>query len=83
MKFQDPPKTQRSKHPHYEIAAELRAHPNQWALVFENTNPTYQQHIKSGFLAAYRPAGSFESRSASKGAGKFDIYARYVGGVDA
>ncbi len=81
MKFQDPPKAGNCKYDHQSIAAELKANPGRWALVFENVFSSLSVSIKSGRLAAYRPAGSFEALSASRNGStnKADIYVRYVG----
>lgn len=69
--------------PHYEIAAELRQHPGQWAKILTSVNLAYGTKINNGRLAAYRPAGSFEAvvrnTRPEGGSSVGDVYARYVG----
>jgi hypothetical protein len=77
VKFQEPPADRRSKWP--SIFDELRARPNEWALIIESApNAGAAPNIRSGVYAG-SSSGEFEARSVSAGQGKFDIYARYVG----
>jgi hypothetical protein len=61
-------------------AEELRAHPNQWALLGEEESISLASYIRNGGISCFEPAGSFESatRDAAK-TGRGRIYARYVG----
>jgi hypothetical protein len=61
--WEDPPSTSgkgrwaRSRH--YEIAAQLREHPGEWALI-ATSSPSMAGAIPTGILQAY-PAGSFDA----------------------
>lgn len=58
------------------IVAELRRHPDEWALIAEDTTSRI-----NGKYPAFRPIEEFEVvvRSTGRGRGRHDIYARYVG----
>ena len=63
------------------IAAELRAHPGQWAII--HTGPYAQctnlgQTIRKADAAAWRPAGSFQATVQTED-GACQLYARYIG----
>ncbi|MGW0899742.1 hypothetical protein ACWD0G_22640 [Streptomyces goshikiensis] len=66
-------------------ARALRARPGDWALVAERpaigpaSNLAYR--IRTGKLAAFRPAGAFEAHSRSTGDHGAGVWARYVGGT--
>ena len=80
--WQDPPAkgSGRPGGKHVGLTDELREHPNQWALVRANSSgAAFAQQIKKAVLVGFEPAGAFESRAVSLGAGRYDIYARYVG----
>lgn len=84
LHFEDPPGEYRSRQgtDHAAVAAELKAHPGQWAVV--STHPTIQAastaagRVKCGFPHAYKPAGAFEAVSRTVD-GKHRMYARYTG----
>ena len=81
IKWQAPPRSAtRAVVDWAPIAAALRSRPGEWALVRQNApHSTDGNSIKTGRLAAFRPAGSFEARTHTVGAGRFDVYARFVG----
>lgn len=66
------------------VAALLRRRPKEWAIVrvmADSMRSTQTAHyIKSGKLAAFRPAGDFEARARCVD-GEYRVYARYVGGT--
>lgn len=68
-----------------DVAAELRAHPDKWAVVLEGDNWSgiggMSSAITAGRLAAFRPDGAFQAQTRTTPAG-FTIYARYVGGAE-
>ena len=83
FRWEDPPPMRRpSMGVDYDHLADiLRANPGRWAVVREGTRARTVGHmseIKSGKIAAFRPAGTFESTCRSEGA-KVTVYARYVG----
>ncbi len=79
IEWADPPMDRRLESHWDLIAAELRAHPNNWAIIRRGMkNPTAAMSIKRGRLVSFRPAGAFEARTVTVASG-FDIYARYVG----
>jgi hypothetical protein len=83
LKFIDPPRDARAgKSPHQSFADALKSRPGEWALIAESSpSPALAGNIKRGRLLAYNPPGAFEAvtrRTAESG--RFDIYARYVGG---
>lgn len=82
LKWQEPPTDARKKDlPRWiAVAAALKDHPNRWAIVTEADNTGAAYRIKTGSLPAFRPSGSFEAVARSRPDGKFDIYARFVGG---
>ncbi|MTE20243.1 hypothetical protein F0L17_14220 [Streptomyces sp. TRM43335] len=68
---------------HRDIAARLRANPEQWQVVAETRpGPSYSRYlarrIAKGETAVYRPAGAFEAR-VERGQDTDTVYARYVG----
>jgi hypothetical protein len=67
-----------------EIAADLRAHPGEWALVHSGSSEAAMRkaaaRIKKGSPKAFEPAGDFDAASRKSGDGTTDVYARYVGG---
>ncbi|EPH40354.1 hypothetical protein ABT390_13620 [Streptomyces aurantiacus] len=80
-----PPQHKNTKHA--RIAAELRQKPHVWGVVRKPASisraSSAAQAIKTGRLAAYEPAGSFEAVACTVGEGKNKehlVYARYVGG---
>ena len=85
IKFQDPPPANRSKHSRVartdwrRVADALAERPGQWALVAEGYHREAVQQIKQGELSAFRPVGAFDATARSRGNGKFDIYARFIG----
>jgi hypothetical protein len=82
VKFQDPPPAKTGPHAGgwFQIAAELKARPGEWAIVRENVTSNISTYIRRGGSAAFVPAGSFEATARRNGTpGRVDIYARYVG----
>ncbi|MEU7576789.1 hypothetical protein AB0B50_04205 [Streptomyces sp. NPDC041068] len=73
------------RHPHdtYETAAALRDRPGEWAHVDTHPNSnraSNQAHrIRTGKLAAFRPAGEFEATVRNNGEDVIYVYARYIG----
>lgn len=83
MKWQEPPPSQRGsgrRLTYLSEAAELRAHPGQWALLGAFA-PAQVTNIKQGYLKAFRPAGEFDAIGRKRDDGKYDIYIRYIGKV--
>jgi hypothetical protein len=70
---------------HEAIAAELRAHPRRWAVVFEGRYGMggYATFIRTGRHAAYRPVGHFDAvrRYAAADDDVMIVYARYLGSL--
>ena len=65
-----------------EVAKQLRARPNEWAMVASAAPPSTASHIRTGKLAAFSPAGHFEAtarRGPDLPANRRIVYARYVG----
>lgn len=70
-----PPRTK-----YYEIAEELKKNPGEWALVGEDMSISTGNHISSGRIKAFQPAGEFEGTIRGiKGSRAEKVYARYVG----
>ncbi|MEU5683635.1 hypothetical protein DEJ48_36885 [Streptomyces venezuelae] len=73
----------RTHHATYETAAALRDRPGEWAHVDTHPNSnraSNQAHrIRTGKLAAFRPAGAFEATIRTDDDEAIDVYARYVG----
>ncbi len=66
---------------HYTaVAAQLRAHPGQWANLGE-MHSSLALRIRRGEIVAFRPAGAFEAttRGINKGHTHATIYARFIG----
>lgn len=65
------------------IAATLKSRPGSWARIKEVSNGqqagTTRGRIKRGDIAAFSPAGSFDSAVRKLDSGSYGIYARYVG----
>jgi hypothetical protein len=62
-----------------EEAAELQAHPGEWALFKENASSSMASLISNGALVAFRPAGAYEAATRNVKLGYGQIYVRYVG----
>lgn len=81
------PKGRGNTNQEYEkIAAELRKHPGQWALVAHDIPTSKVGNIKHGLYAAFRPAGAFEACSRGVTPNKnraAELYVRYIGGGEA
>ncbi|MFD9374639.1 hypothetical protein ACFWBH_03700 [Streptomyces sp. NPDC059999] len=64
-------------------ARALRARPGDWALVAERPAigpaSNFAYRIRTGKLAAFRPAGAFEAHARSTGDEGAGVWARYVG----
>ena len=84
MKWQEPPATKggRGSNRWREILAKLQERPGQWALVLEGGSSANVSHIKSGVYGGGIP-GAFEATGRKRPDGRYDIYARYVGGESA
>jgi hypothetical protein len=82
MAIELPPLIPPSRKPDPEwtkIAERLRRMPGDWQLVGRHSASQITR-IKSGKLAAFRPAGSFDAVGRDKGArGRIDVYVRFVG----
>jgi hypothetical protein len=82
IRWEDPPEPAARGRRHTlawaEVAAELRARPGEWAVVYEGaSNNALPDRIKAG-KAGFTPAGAFEATL--RGAGRAQAtYARYVG----
>ena len=64
------------------IAAELRANPDEWAVIAENMPTNVAARIKQGGIVAFRPAGHFEATNRGVRNGLSEkVYARFVGGA--
>lgn len=83
IKWQEPPKPARGGARDWKsIFDQLRKRPGEWALVAVADHSPTASWIKHGRYAGTKP-GEFDATSRKNAAGKFDIYARYVGGDDA
>lgn len=69
----------------HELAAVARANPGKWVKNKElSSNSGVTSAIKRGKLAAFRPAGAFESSTRSLGSdGVLALYVRFVGSAAA
>ena len=66
------------------LAAELRARPRRWAVVFEGNQVragSTRNSINGGLTTAFSPAGSFEA-CVRTDRGKTRVFARFVGEPD-
>lgn len=85
LRWEDPPPEQTGRHKHRRfdhpsIAAELRAQPGRWGLIFVGSRASrLATSITNGVLAAYRPAGDFEAVSRIRPDGRDAVYVRYLG----
>lgn len=64
-----------------KICAELRTKPGHWAKVHSSSNTAFATMLKRGDLGDAQP-GEFEATCRRTADGRYDIYARYVGGGD-
>lgn len=84
LRWEDPPPfttTQRGdvKRPWAIVAAELKANPGDWGVVYEgNPTPKLAVRIEQGLSPWFRPAGAYEATQRSR-RGQVTIYARYIG----
>ncbi|GCD35615.1 hypothetical protein OEIGOIKO_03361 [Streptomyces chrestomyceticus JCM 4735] len=82
VRFDTPPIPHRSQETH-ETAQALRGRPGDWAHI--DTHDTMnrasnQAHrVRTGKLAAFRPAGAFEAKAHGTEDGGAEVWARYVG----
>lgn len=92
IRFEEPPlhrggnRNGGRENPKYRAdAAALMSRPGEWAIVHAGGRRSLADglayQIKSGKIAAYRPAGAFEAMARTVD-GEYRTYARYVGGVD-
>lgn len=81
LQWQDPP-TSRKAGKYARIAAELKKRPGKWALINTATTRATTTTIRQGKWPAFAPGGTFEAAAAKRPDGKYDIYARYVGGAE-
>ena len=82
LKWVEPPA---NKGPHgkwADIANELRARPNEWAVVATNVSLSYSSALRSGSASGWT-RGEFEVRTVGSDVnrGRGDIYARFIGGA--
>ena len=84
IKWQEPPASAhgRSSSKWRDIFTALAERPGEWALVAEDAPLSTSSNIKRGTLGGpeFR-RGDFEATARKRPGGKYDIYARYVGGV--
>lgn len=86
LRFEEPPPSNgKGRIAWPPVADELRANPEDWAVVAICTRRAAAsgkaQMIKSGAVPAFRPKGSFEATYRSV-EDEFRVYARYVGNRD-
>jgi hypothetical protein len=62
--FTDPPE-KNARYDWEAIAQTLRAHPNQWALIFERDKTSVANTVRYGFIAVLHPDLGFEYRTAN------------------
>jgi hypothetical protein len=65
-----------------KFADALRKHPGDWAIWRDDANSSLAYQIKTGQVAAFRPARTFEAvcRSTGPGSGsRGTVYVRYIG----
>lgn len=82
LKWVEPP-TNKGPHGKWaEIADELRARPNEWALVASQASLSYSSALRSGSAPGWT-RGEFEVRTVGNDVSRTrgDIYARYIGGA--
>lgn len=61
------------------IANDLRANPDKWGVVYEDTkDPSISYRIKNGRSPWFQPAGSFDAEYHRDGS-VFIVYAKYLG----
>ena len=84
LHFEDPPPSRQfaPRTDHVAVAAELKAHPGQWAIISRHRTAaaaaTAAGRIKCGFPAAYKPAGAFDAVARTVN-GEHRMYAMYRG----
>lgn len=86
IRFEDPPPSSNGGYgdntDHRAAAAALRERPGDWAFVkvsgTQSSAGTTARHIRTGYLQAYAPRGSFEAASRTVD-GEHRVYARYIG----
>lgn len=83
LRWEEPPPTRlrrdRIERDHDAIALALRERPGEWAAIATGSVQTgLVTQIRTGFVAAYRPAGSFEAVRRTVD-GRPTVYARYLG----
>jgi hypothetical protein len=80
IRFENPPQNRRNTKRDWDaIFTELRANPDQWAIVAEKASPSMANQIKRGAYRSSDP-GEFDAVSRSNGDGTVRIYARFIGG---
>ena len=84
VEWKNPPPvaTGRSCHKWSLIADELRDHPNEWAMVCNDSALSFGTHLRKGKAQGW-VAGDFEVRTVRRDAARSrgEIYARFVGGA--
>lgn len=84
IRWEDPPPDGRGGGPSDQwqaVADQLRANPNQWAVILEASSGTcggWVYRIRQG-KSAFRPVGDYEAVTRKDG-NRNILYARYVGG---
>lgn len=82
--FQAPPATaggtRRPAYDYAAVAATLRARPGEW-MKLEDLPAPVAVRIRTGKVAAFRPAGAWEATTRTNGyaRGRVDIYVRFTG----
>lgn len=65
-----------------EIAAELRAHPGEWARIVKQGSSQLAVAIRKGLYTAFRPPEHWEVTVRDVKSSRADIYLRYIGPPD-
>jgi hypothetical protein len=80
LEFIDPP-GRRTRYNWESIANQLRAQPNEWALIFQGDRVSVVNAIRQGGIGPVHPGIGFQVRTANNVRGEIrtcDLYMRYV-----
>ena len=81
IKWEEPPRAAAGRGADSELEAildALRSRPGEWALIREGTHNSFAANIRNGHGLWIR--GEFDATQRKRDDGKFDVWARYVGG---